>query len=99
MGGEQTATNGPDLAQGMALPELAEGGMLAGHVGEDAVLLVRRGVWVFAAGARRTHYGGRSPRAWWPARRCTARGTTPASAGAAVRRCGHPSSTPSRAGA
>lgn len=58
MGGEQTAQGGPDLAQGVALSDLPEDGMLAGHVGEEAVLLVRRGAEVFAVGAHCTHYGG-----------------------------------------
>ena len=38
MGGEQTAPTGPDLAQGMALSDVPDGGMLAGHVGEEAGL-------------------------------------------------------------
>lgn len=58
MVGEQTAPEGPDLAQGVALSDLPEGGMLAGHVGEEAVLLARRGKEVFAVGAHCTHYGG-----------------------------------------
>lgn len=58
MGGDQTAPTGPDLAQGVALADLPADGMLAGHVGEEAVLLVRRGAEVFAVGAHCTHYGG-----------------------------------------
>ena len=58
MGGEQTAPDGPDLTQGIALSDLPEGSMLTGHVGEDAVLLARRGTEVFAVGAHCTHYGG-----------------------------------------
>ena len=58
MGGEQTAPTGPDLAQGVALSDVPDGGMLAGHVGEEAVLLIRRGAEVFAVGAHCTHYGG-----------------------------------------
>ena len=58
MGGEQTAPTGPDLAQGVALSDVPEDGMLAGHVGEEAVLLVRRGAEIFAVGAHCTHYGG-----------------------------------------
>jgi NADPH-dependent 2,4-dienoyl-CoA reductase/sulfur reductase-like enzyme/nitrite reductase/ring-hydroxylating ferredoxin subunit len=48
--------SGPDLTQGIALSEIADGGMLAGHVGEDEVLLVRQGQEVFALGAHCTHY-------------------------------------------
>ena len=49
---------GPDLAQGIELAELVDGGKLVGHVGDEQVLLVRRGTEVFAVGARCTHYGG-----------------------------------------
>ena len=49
---------GPDLTQGIGLAELADGGKLLGHVGDDQVLLVRRGSEVFAVGAKCTHYGG-----------------------------------------
>lgn len=51
------AEKGPDLAAGVPLSALADGGMLAGHVGEEAVLLARRGEEVFALGAHCTHYG------------------------------------------
>lgn len=49
---------GPDLAAGVALSALPDGGMLAGHVGEEQVLLVRQGSEVFAIGAHCTHYHG-----------------------------------------
>jgi NADPH-dependent 2,4-dienoyl-CoA reductase/sulfur reductase-like enzyme/nitrite reductase/ring-hydroxylating ferredoxin subunit len=49
---------GPDLTQGVAGDDLADGGMLAGHVGDEAVLLARRGGDVFAIGATCTHYSG-----------------------------------------
>ena len=51
-------TTGPDLTLGVATDTLADGKMLAGHVGEDAVLLARRGNEFFAIGATCTHYGG-----------------------------------------
>src|SRR5512134_3768003 len=54
-GGE---TSGPDLTLGVAIDSLADGAMLAGHVGEDAVLLARRGSEFFAIGARCSHYHG-----------------------------------------
>ncbi len=57
MGGAQELT-GPDLAAGIALDELADGGMLVGHAGGEAVLLARQGEQVFAVGAQCTHYGG-----------------------------------------
>jgi NADPH-dependent 2,4-dienoyl-CoA reductase/sulfur reductase-like enzyme/nitrite reductase/ring-hydroxylating ferredoxin subunit len=49
---------GPDLTQGVPVASLADGQMLAGHVGDDAVLLARRGSEFFAVGATCTHYGG-----------------------------------------
>ena len=52
------ATTSPDLQQGVAVSDLADGGMIAGHVGEDAVLLVRKGDQFFALDAVCTHYGG-----------------------------------------
>lgn len=57
MSGKQKA-DGPDLAAGVALADLAEGAMLEGRVGEEAVLLVRRDGKLYAVGARCTHYGG-----------------------------------------
>src|SRR5207253_6093863 len=38
--------------------DVTHGSMVAGHVGDDAVLLVRRGKEFFAIGATCTHYGG-----------------------------------------
>ena len=49
---------GPDLAQGIPSSDLVEGAMLAGHVGDDAVLVVRRGGTVSALAAHCTHYHG-----------------------------------------
>lgn len=50
--------NGPDLAEGIALADLPDGGRLVGHCGEEQVLLVRHGTEVFAVSANCTHYGG-----------------------------------------
>src|SRR5215472_4841070 len=55
---EQTAPKGPDLTQGISISEIANGGMIGGHVGEEAVLLARRGSEFFAIGATCSHYGG-----------------------------------------
>jgi nitrite reductase/ring-hydroxylating ferredoxin subunit len=49
--------NGPDLAQGLAEADLADGQMIGGHVDGEAVLLTRRGDEVFALDAVCTHYG------------------------------------------
>ena len=52
---EQNVT-GPDLAAGIPVSDLADGGMLVGHVGDEGVLLARRGDELFAIGAACTHY-------------------------------------------
>ncbi len=57
MGGE-TKLTGPDLAQGVALADVADGAVLLGHAQGEAVLVARRGAEVFAVGATCTHYGG-----------------------------------------
>jgi NADPH-dependent 2,4-dienoyl-CoA reductase/sulfur reductase-like enzyme/nitrite reductase/ring-hydroxylating ferredoxin subunit len=58
MGTAQDQPSGPDLAQGVAIADVPDGGMLAGHVGKEAVLLARRGTQWFAIGATCTHYSG-----------------------------------------
>src|SRR5437868_10765549 len=55
---EQTAPSGPDLALGIPATDLPDGGKLLGHVGEEQILLVRRGAEIFAVGAHCTHYHG-----------------------------------------
>jgi hypothetical protein len=42
MGTAQSQPTGPDLARGIPVGDLPDGRVLAGHVGEDAVLLARR---------------------------------------------------------
>ncbi len=61
MAGGNAPARGPDLAAGIPLDRLAEGVPLAGHVGEDAVLLTRLGGHCHAVGAMCTHYGGPLP--------------------------------------
>ncbi|MBR8313497.1 FAD-dependent oxidoreductase [Burkholderia dolosa] len=53
-----SSSSGPDLAQGVALGDLADGAMIEGHVGGEAVLLVRRADELFAVDAKCPHYGG-----------------------------------------
>jgi len=53
-----TEPGGPDLAEGVALADLADGGKLVGHAGGKPILLVRSGNKVFAVGAQCTHYNG-----------------------------------------
>ena len=55
---EPSKPSGPDLAQGILLDDLADGGMIGGHVGEEPVLLARRGDEFFAIGSSCSHYGG-----------------------------------------
>ncbi len=57
MGGH-TAPEGPDLAQGIPEADLEEGSLLAGRVGDEAVLLARAGGQIHAVGGSCTHYGG-----------------------------------------
>ena len=49
---------GPDLAHGVAARDVADGAMLVGHVGEEAVLVARVGGALHAIGAACTHYHG-----------------------------------------
>ena len=56
MSADQPNVTGPDLVAGIAATELIDGGILAGHVGEEGVLLARRGDELFAIGANCTHY-------------------------------------------
>jgi apoptosis-inducing factor 3 len=58
MATEQSKPSGPDLAQGIAVSDVPDGGAVGGHVGDDAVLLARRGNELFAIGATCSHYGG-----------------------------------------
>src|SRR5437762_13637077 len=57
MAEEQQVPSGPDLAQGVAIEDFVDGKLL-GHVGDEEVLLVRRGDEIFAVGAHCTHYHG-----------------------------------------
>ena len=54
----EPSSSGPDLGQGIPVDTLADGQMLAGQVGGDAVLLARRGDEFFAIDAACTHYHG-----------------------------------------
>jgi NADPH-dependent 2,4-dienoyl-CoA reductase/sulfur reductase-like enzyme/nitrite reductase/ring-hydroxylating ferredoxin subunit len=57
MAEEQAPPSGPDLTQGIASADLAEG-KLVGHVGDQDVLLVRSGTELFAVDAHCSHYHG-----------------------------------------
>src|SRR5262245_10094656 len=58
MAEQDAKASGPDLSQGVALTELADGGLLLGHVGEEEVVVVRHGSEVFAIAAHCSHYHG-----------------------------------------
>src|SRR6476646_7765387 len=58
MSAEQSKPKGPDLTQGVPFSDIPDGGMIAGHVGDEAVLLALRGEEFFAIGATCSHYGG-----------------------------------------
>ncbi|HEY6993844.1 MAG TPA: FAD-dependent oxidoreductase [Xanthobacteraceae bacterium] len=58
MSAEQSKPSGPDFAQGIAPDDVADGGMLGGHVGDEQVLLARRGDEFLAIGSTCSHYGG-----------------------------------------
>jgi len=61
MSDQAPAVTGPDLAAGIAVAGVSEGKLLAGHVGEEPVLLTRRGNEWFAIGAVCSHYNGPLP--------------------------------------
>ena len=58
MAEQQSQPSGPNLTEGIPLGSIAEGGKLVGHVGNEEVLLVRRGADIFAVGTHCTHYHG-----------------------------------------
>ena len=58
MGANSGEPAGPDFEAGVPLESIPDGGMVSGHVGNDAVLIARTGDEVFAVGATCTHYGG-----------------------------------------
>lgn len=58
MAGGSTKLEGPDVGAGVKLSDVPEGGVLRAHLGDEPVLLFRRGEEVSAIGATCTHYGG-----------------------------------------
>ena len=53
-----TDTKGFDFTAGVPLQQIPEGAIVAGHVGDDEIVVVRRGDEFFAVGAHCTHYHG-----------------------------------------
>lgn len=58
MAQDDNRPSGPDLARGVDSSSLAEGAMLAGRVGEEEVLLIRKAGRVYGVSAHCTHYHG-----------------------------------------
>ncbi len=58
MGAQQSNPSSIDLSQGVSANDVPDQGMIGGHVGEEAVLLARRGGEFFAIGSTCSHYGG-----------------------------------------
>jgi NADPH-dependent 2,4-dienoyl-CoA reductase/sulfur reductase-like enzyme/nitrite reductase/ring-hydroxylating ferredoxin subunit len=58
MASQQDSKSGPDLSLGVSPADVPASGLLAGHVGEEAVLLARAGEEYFAIGASCPHYSG-----------------------------------------
>lgn len=50
--------NAPDLSSGISLERLPDGAILAGRIGDEDAILVRRGDRIFAVGGQCTHYHG-----------------------------------------
>jgi NADPH-dependent 2,4-dienoyl-CoA reductase/sulfur reductase-like enzyme/nitrite reductase/ring-hydroxylating ferredoxin subunit len=61
MADEQPTVQGPDLRKGIPAGDVPDGGVLAGQVDGEAVLLARRGNDWFAIGAACSHYSGPLP--------------------------------------
>ena len=55
---DSASPKGPDLSAGIPSGQLGEGRSIAGHVGDDAVLVARSGGRCYAIGATCSHYGG-----------------------------------------
>src|SRR5439155_9614086 len=58
MSEQEPKLDGPDLARGVPLADLAEGSMILGQAAGEPVLLARSGGALFAIGAECTHYHG-----------------------------------------
>lgn len=58
MAGGDKGPTGPDLSRGVPTGDLPDGAMVAGHIGDDEVLLVRKSGTLYALSAHCTHYHG-----------------------------------------
>ena len=88
MAQEQAPPSGPDLTQGVAFAELADG-KLVGHVGDEEVLLVHSGAECSPSGPIAPTTTGRSRKESWSGKASGALGITPVSTCAPGKRCAH----------
>ena len=58
MASDDKGSTGPDLSKGVSAGDLPDGGMMAGHIGDDEILLVRQNGTLYALSAHCTHYHG-----------------------------------------
>ena len=58
MASDDKGPTGPDLSKGVSAGDLPDGGMMAGHIGDDEILLVRQNGTLYALSAHCTHYHG-----------------------------------------
>lgn len=58
MATQKNSDMGPDLSVGVPIAAFGDRGLLAGHVGDEPVLLARVGEEVLAVAGKCTHYGG-----------------------------------------
>jgi NADPH-dependent 2,4-dienoyl-CoA reductase/sulfur reductase-like enzyme/nitrite reductase/ring-hydroxylating ferredoxin subunit len=55
---DQESMNSADFTEGVSVAAVPDGGMILGKLGEEEIILARRGSEFFAVGASCTHYGG-----------------------------------------
>jgi apoptosis-inducing factor 3 len=55
---DRESIDGADFTDGVTVAALPDGGMIQGNLGQDEIILARRGSEFFAVGASCTHYGG-----------------------------------------
>ena len=98
MASDDKGSTGPDLSKGVSAGDLPDGGMMAGHIGDDEILLVRQNGTLYALSAHCTHYHGPLADGLWSARRCAVRGITRVSTSRPAKRSRRPRSARSAAG-
>ena len=94
-----TDTKGFDFRSGVPLQQIPDGAIVAGHVGDDEIIVVRRGDQFFAVGSHCTHYHGPLADGLLVGDTVGVRGITRVSVFGRARRCARPRSIRSPAGA